>query len=397
MHQVHRYLTNESEFLMSQSPLIMHLVFRLDIGGLETLLVDLINRFPFKNYRHVIVCLTGYTEFYRKIARHDVEIYSLKKKDGTDLKAHYRFWKLCRTLRPTILHSYNLPTIEYHLAAWCAGIPIRVHAEHGRDMSDPDGKNWKYRTLRQIMNPFIDAFVPVSRDLERWLIKTIGINNKKIFLINNGVDIDRFHVIERYRSLLPLEEASDEKYFVIGSVGRIQEIKNHSALIDAFCLLRKRNPACADRFRLMIVGDGPMLATLKQRVSQEHIADYVQMPGARDDIPVVLEEFSVFAMSSLAEGTPVVLLEAMACGLPIVATSVGGIPDLVLHEKTGILVEKGNVLAMVLGFERYFFDSNLRKSHSMAARRRIEESYSLGSMLDAYLDLYNGLCNQKLS
>lgn len=375
----------------------MHLIFRLDFGGLEMLLVELINRLPLDKYRHVIVCLTNSTEFAKKITREDVKIYSLHKAAGLGFKTHAQFWRLCRQLRPAILHTYNLPTIEYSLTACLAGVPIRVHAEHGRDISDPEGKIWKYNALRKLLRPLIDCFIPVSRDLEQWLRTRIGVLSNKICLINNGVDLQRFTCREKNDLIRKSDALFSEDHFVIGTVGRLQEVKNHLALIDAFLLLRTRFPLEAALARLMIVGDGPLLETLKNRIRQEGLTEFIKLPGARNDIPELLRGLSLFAMSSLAEGTPVVLLEAMASGLPVVATRVGGIPDLVVHEQTGYLVESTNVEALAAAMGRYLTDPALVQQHGKAGRKRVEEVYGLDTMLKGYLDLYDRLCMQKLT
>jgi len=121
-----------------------------------------------------------------------VQIYALNKPPGLGLATHLKIYKLFRQIKPTVLHSYNLSSIEYTLAATLAGVPVRVHAEHGRDASDPDGKNWKHNLLRKLMCPLVDTFVPVSGDLQRWLKSMIGVPDSKNLLINNGVDIQRF-------------------------------------------------------------------------------------------------------------------------------------------------------------------------------------------------------------
>ena len=369
----------------SQASLVVHLIYRLDFGGLETLMVDCVNRMPRDKYRHAIVCLTGYTAFAEKITSPGVELYALNKAPGLGLGTHAALFKLLRRLRPAILHTYNLSAIEYNFTAALAGVPIRVHAEHGRDAGDPQGLNAKHNLLRRLMSPFIDRYVPVSGDLERWLESVVGIAPAKVGLIANGVDTVHFR-----------PGASGPGQFVVGTVGRLQDVKNQAGLVDAFAALKAMLPA-QPQARLMIVGDGPLRAQLEAKVAQAGLTDAVTLTGARTDIADLMRGFSVFALSSIAEGTPVTLLEAMACALPVVSTVVGGIPELVQDGVTGTLVPPGDVAALASALARYAADPALAARHGAAGRERIENHYSVSAMVQAYVALYDGLRKTKLN
>ncbi|MGJ7915223.1 TIGR03088 family PEP-CTERM/XrtA system glycosyltransferase [Massilia sp. LXY-6] len=387
---------------MEQPPLVAHLIYRLDIGGLETLLVDAINRMPAHKYRHVVICLTDYTDFAERITRPGVAVHALHKPPGLGLGAHARLFKLLRRLRPAVLHTYNLGTIEYHATALLAGVPVRVHAEHGRDAGDPHGVNRKHNLLRRLLVPVIDRFVPVSRDLDRWLQEVVGIPAAKTLLIDNGVDTERF----RPASDTPPASDPAEPWsaaagsscghpFVIGAVGRLQDVKHHAGLIEAFALLRHMLPEQSARLRLVLVGDGPLRARLEQQVAAAGLQDCVWLAGARSDVAPVMRSFSLFALSSIAEGTPVTMLEAMASGLPVVSTAVGGIPDLVLDGATGTLVPPRDPQRMAEALASYVRDQERARLHGSHGRERIERKYSIAAMLATYVDLYDGLCRTK--
>lgn len=369
----------------SQPSLVVHLLYRLDFGGLETLLVDCVNRMP--QYRHAIVCLNGHNpQFAAKISAPGVELHTLDKAPGLGLGAHAKLWKLLRRLRPAILHTYNLSAIEYNLTAALAGVPIRIHAEHGRDAGDPQGLNRKHNLLRRLMAPFIDRFIPVSGDLQQWLRNVVGIADDSILLIDNGVDTEQFH-----------PGAPPDGDFVIGTVGRVQDVKNQAGLVDSFIALRAMLPEHRHRMRLAIVGDGPLRAKIEQQVADAGIADVVWLPGARSDIADLMRGFSVFALSSIAEGTPVTLLEAMACRLPVVSTAVGGIPELVQDGVTGMLVPARDPQALAAALAAYVADPALAARHGQAGRERIEFHYSVTAMVQAYVSLYDGLRKTKLN
>lgn len=379
---------------MTNIPLVVHLIYRLDFGGLETLLAECINRMQAHKYRHAVICLTDYTEFARKITRPGVELFPLHKRPGLGLGTHVAVWKLLRRLQPAILHTYNLSSIEYTLTAALAGVKVRIHAEHGRDASDPEGKNRKHKLLRRLLIPLIDCYVPVSDNLRRWLKTSVGVPDAKNLLINNGVDTEVFKPEKSQRASTEMAWSHPD-HFVIGTVGRIQDIKNHHGLIDAFIELQNLIPEATARLRLSIVGDGPLLPALREKVAAASIADKVWLPGARADIAELMRTFSVFALSSIAEGTPVTILEAMSTGLPIVATRVGGIPEVVIDNATGILVPC-DAKALATAMSMYYNHPELIARHGVAGRERVERHYSVTQMVSTYTELYDALCEGKI-
>lgn len=381
---------------MTARPLIVHLTYIFDFGGLETLIVELINRMPVDSYRHVIICLTRYTEFVEKITRPDIEIYALDKPPGLAPETHVKLWKLLRQLRPSVVHTYNLATLEYGATALLAGVPIRIHAEHGRDAGDPTGSNRKHNLLRRLMVPVVNTYIPVSGDLQSWLRNTVKIPDAKNLLIDNGVDTERFHPAQGPRPRLPGMPDFDG-CFVIGTVGRMQAVKDHGNLVDAFIALRERTPAARDKLRLVIAGHGPLHQAISDKVDAAGLRDVVWLPGARSDIPELLRSFDVFALSSIAEGTPVALLEAMASGVPIVSTRVGGVPELVLENETGLLAPARDHAALAAALDTYLTQPELRRQHGCASRKRVETHYSITSMVKAYSALYDKLCQDKLN
>lgn len=376
----------------TQRPLVVHLTYTLDVGGLETLLVDCINRMPPERYRHAVVCLTRYTDFAKRITQPGVELYALGKPPGLGLGTHLKFWKLMRRLRPAILHTYNLSALEYNFSAALAGVPVRIHAEHGRDAGDPHGLNPKHNFLRRRLAPFIDCFIPVSEDLHRWLGETVRIPAAKILFIKNGVDTERFAAAAAGNQASPWSPED----IVIGTVARVQDVKNHRGLVAAFARLRELVPSLRDRLRLSIVGDGPLMGAVREQVTSLGLQDAVWLPGARADVAALLHGFSLFTLPSLAEGTPVSMLEAMACGLPVVASNVGGIPEVVTDGVEGSLVPPQDVEALAQALAAYVRDPALRKQRGAAARARVEAAFSMRAMLAEYGKLYDRLCHRKI-
>lgn len=381
---------------MDARPLIVHVIYKLDFGGLEVLLAECINRMPQTQYRHAVVCLTTFTDFAKAITAPGVEIHALEKPPGLAPGIHWKLWRLLRKLRPAVVHTYNLAAVEYALTAALAGVPVRVHAEHGRDAGDPNGTNPKHRFLRRIVTPFIDRYIAVSQDLQDWLRNFIGVPAHKALFIPNGVDTDRFHPAGAGSPCPPGMEVLGEGNFVIGTVGRVQDIKNHAGLIDAFLLLRDSLPGeQAARLRLAIVGDGPLMQKVRLKVSEAGLDKIVWLPGARRDISDIMRRFSVFVLPSFAEGTPVTVLEAMATGLPVVASRVGGIPEVVEDGAQGQLVSAGDAQALAKALRNYVTQPDLVQAHGNHARASIESKASVKSMVAAYMELYDSLRRQK--
>ena len=178
---------------LQAAPLIVHLIHSLDVGGLENGLINLINQMPPERYRHAIVCLKDFSNFHQRIRVEGVEIIALHKREGKDWPHYLRLYRTLKRLHPALIHTRNLASIEGQLLALAAGIKLRVHSEHGRDWADVDGKNYKSRCLRRLLRPLVGHFIAVSRDLQRWLIDSIGAPPARVTQINNGVDSLQFH------------------------------------------------------------------------------------------------------------------------------------------------------------------------------------------------------------
>jgi sugar transferase (PEP-CTERM/EpsH1 system associated) len=370
------------------TPLVVHVLYRFECGGSQTVLAECIKHMPLERYRHAVVCLTDYTDYADSIRAAGVTLHALHKPPGQGLGTHVRLWKLLRRLRPAIVHTYNIGTIEYNLTALLAGVPVRIHAEHGRDSVEIDGLHRKYNLLRRLLSPLIDAFVPVSDDLVDWLRLVVEIPPCKVRMIPNGVDTGRY-------APAPDVHAARPQRICIGTVGRADRIKNHVVLLDAFRLLLERFPAQSCDLHLAIVGDGPLLQTLRDRVAIDGWGERVWLPGARADVADIMRTFSIFVLPSVSEAMPVTILEAMATALPVVASRVGGIPRLVQDGKTGVLVQPDDALALAEALSLYISDAVRRSAHGIAGRVHVEDSCSINAMASAYAALYDECSRNK--
>ena len=164
-------------------PLVAHVIYRFDTGGLENGIVNLINHMPVERYRHAIIALTEITDFRQRIWRDDVEFIALNKKPGHGIWLFPKLFALFRKLRPAIVHSRNLAALETQLPAWAAGVPVRIHGEHGRDVGDLDGSNVTYQRVRRFYRPFVSYYLALSRDLADYLIHQIHVPENKVLQV----------------------------------------------------------------------------------------------------------------------------------------------------------------------------------------------------------------------
>ena len=378
---------------VSISPLVLHVIHRFDVGGMENGLVNLINNMPPEHYRHAIVCLTESSEFKQRINRNDVDIYELHKRKGKDIAIYFRLWKLFRKIRPSIVHTRNIAALESAVIAAVAGVPIRIHGEHGRDIYDLYGKNKKYQQLRRICSPFIHRFVAVSQDLESWLYDEVGISPSKVIQIYNGVDAERFQPVKTNRKNnqhMPLGFINDDS-IVIGTVGRLEPVKDQLTLIQAFIWLLEAEPSRRDWLRLVLIGDGSLRPKIEEMLTKANAMELVWLAGSRNDVPEIMREFDIFVLPSLGEGISNTILEAMASGLPVVATHVGGNSELIEEGLTGQLVPADDSESLAVALTEYIENSELRSAQGKAARQRVQEIFSITSMMHHYHDVYDNL------
>ncbi len=367
-------------------PLVAHVVFRFDYGGLENGVANLINGLQAESFRHAVVALTTADGLRGRIARSDVGFHSLNKRPGKDPGAYLRLYRLLRDLRPAIVHTRNLGTIDGAVIACLAGVPYRIHGEHGWDVIDPEGTSSKYRALRRLANPAIDRFITVSQELECWLTTNVGIPAGKVQRICNGVDTDKFRPSEHaLRRLLPAAQFPPEA-IVVGTVTRFSAIKDPLNLVRAF--IEARKTTAAERLRLVMIGDGEVRHSAQAQLRDAGLAEAAWLPGSREDVAELMREMDIFVLGSRREGISNTILEAMATGLPVIATRTGGNSELVEHGVTGRLVPTEDALALANTLKDYVREREMRYSHGRAGRERAVREFSLRRMLSDYGALY---------
>ncbi|HLO95442.1 MAG TPA: glycosyltransferase, partial [Burkholderiaceae bacterium] len=361
-------------------------------GGLENVVTQLINGLPRERFRHTLVALTEVDPVYRgRIEVPDVQCIALDKQPGGPLPYWPRAWRLFREQAPDVLHSCNLAALDFLPMAALARVPRRIHAEHGWDVSDPGGSNLKNRRNRRLMAPFVQDFVAVSDQVRDYLRDIIQVPPTRIQLITNGVDTQRFRppqAGEDWPAGLPFQRG---EHLLVGTVGRLDPVKDQARLIEAFAQLQALDEEACRRARLVLVGEGPLRQALEAQVAQHGLQDRVWFAGQRQDVPAVLRALDVFVLNSVTEGTSCALQEALATGMSIVATTVGGNAAVLGDGAAGRLVPPSDTMALVQGLRQALaqrLDAPARQAQQEAARARAMGAYSLQAMLARYEALF---------
>jgi sugar transferase (PEP-CTERM/EpsH1 system associated) len=337
-----------------------------------------------------VVSLTGLSGFERRLRRTDVAFHAIDPSARLGVRRHVQLWRLLRRLRPALVHTRNLAALEMQAVALAAGVPVRVHGEHGWDVHDPGGQSVRYRLWRRLMRPCVHHYIALSRQIENYLAGPVGVSRRHISQIYNGVDTGRFTPVSEAQpaSTGPFDP---EQHFLVGTVGRLAPIKDQLTLARAFVLALRQRPDLRQRLRLVLVGDGQLRAPIEQALRDGQAEHLAWLPGSCDDVPALLRGLDLFVLPSLAEGISNTILEAMASGLPVVATDVGGNGELVERGVTGSLVPPADPLAMADALIAYADDPRRGQREGQAGRARAETAFGLEAMASAYQNIYDRL------
>ena len=370
-------------------PLVVHLMYRFDTGGLENGVVNLVNHMPPDAYRHAIVALSEVSDFRNRIERTDVEFLALHKPPGQGVWQFPKLYRLLRRLRPAIVHSRNLAALECQIPAWAARVPVRIHGEHGRDVGDLDGSNIAYQRVRRLYRPFVHHYMALSRDLADYLVQKVHVPVGMVTQVYNGVDTQRFKPASGVTLPIVGCPFDPSQHWLVGTVGRMQAVKDQVMLARAFARALELAPQLKDTVRLVMVGEGPLRAQAQAVLDAAGIADLAWLPGERSDVAYIMRGLHAFALPSLAEGISNTILEAMASGLPVVATDVGGNADLVLRGQTGEIVAAADPSAMARRLVQLATEPQRARAMGLAGRARVEVSFSLQAMVSTYQNVYD--------
>ncbi len=362
--------------------LIVHIIDRLPPDGAERLIAEVLNNRG-DQFRYHVLCLVEGGALVEEIERDGVSVTVLGRRSGHDISHAFHLYRWLKKHKPMVVHTHLFTADAWgRTFAWIARVPGIFTTVHSTN-------TWKSKLHLRIdwLLSFVSDAVIACTDEVKVKLLSQGISNSKLVAIANGVDLKRMEST-------PIADLNREFGIPSGLptfalVGRLHEAKGHTDLLPVLESLAKEGLP----FRCLFVGTGELEESLRQDVSTRDLGAHVIFTGFRSDVPGIMKAIDFLVMPSRWEGLPISLLEGMACSSPVVASRVGGIPDVIDHELDGYLYEQGNKGQLLSCLRSMLQNSKLRASMAIKGKKKIEASYSAGSVAIAYETLYQEVQN----
>ena len=360
---------------------VLHVVLSLDTGGLENGIVNLVNGADNSKFQVDVLCLRNDGELVKRIKNPDSTVYFDNVRDPSILVAARKISTACKKHDYQILHTHGWATmLPAYLSRRGRSRPYLVNGEHGTYYIN----SMLQKQVQRFLFCRMDLNLSVSRNLANKLGRAFNLRPERFLAIVNGVDSTRFGTDLRSGSEIREELGIRPAEFVVGSVGRLVEVKNYPCLVRAFHLFSKNR----QDVRLLLVGEGPQRVKIEQMIDEYGLGGKVILAGRREDIPALLSSMDVFVLPSFSEGLSNTILEAMCAGLPIIASNVGGNPELIAPGIVGELFESDNERELSTYLENWYSNPEKREQMSISARAHAEKNFTLASMIEKYENAY---------
>jgi glycosyltransferase involved in cell wall biosynthesis len=361
---------------------VCQLLHSLTVGGAEVLAAALARDLR-ASFRFVFACLDEIGSLGERLRQEGFCVEVLARRPGIDFGCMRRLNRFFRKQRVRLVHAQQYTPFFYALGSrlWKAAPPV-LFTEHGRFF--PDHPNRRRMIYNRLMLRPRDRVVGVGESVRRALVDNEGIPERRVGRIYNGVDIGAFNGQQVDRRAVRQEMGLAADHLVIMQVARLDWLKDHLTALRAMGRLIHDNPSA----RLVLVGDGPERGAIEHEIERLGLDDYVRLLGLRHDVARLLKAADIFLLSSISEGIPVTVIEAMAAALPVVSTDVGGVSEMVVPGETGLLAsakaddQLAHALAALAG------DPNLRRRLGTQGQRRAAAVFSRETMHTAYRHLY---------
>ena len=370
---------------------ILHLLHKFTFGGTQRVIVNLVNHANEKSRNYICSFCDADSDFLKELTCRNPVVYSLNKAEGNNFSIPFKISSFCRQHHIDIIHSLGWGTyVEGLLAAKFLGKRRKfIFSFRGKTMEDTLRIPKRRILAQRLLSNFCDAILAPSEESRKEYSRDIRIKPDKIQVIYNGIDVNRFQ-LNRSDLTKGMRESfsfgSDD--IVIGSVARFDPVKNMGALVKAFSKIEKTT---VGPVKLLLVGDGPELHGIQKMAFDLALRDRVVFAGMRRDIPDCLGMMDIYVQPSRFEGIPNSVLEAMASGLPVVATNVGGLREIVEDGKTGFLVDLDNEAALIRAIEFLIRHVDRRRQMGMDGKERVLSRFSISKTVSDYEDLYERL------
>jgi glycosyltransferase involved in cell wall biosynthesis len=359
---------------------VAHVLSSLRIGGGERVALELAGGQAEARHGVMVVSLAPPPDgpLHDAFRARGVAVHRVAKRGGVDPTLPLRLAALFRREGVTVVHTHNRLPLIYAAAAGRLAGAVVVHTRHG-----PGRGTRREGWLRRGAGRLLHAYVAVSPELRDLASELGDCAPHKLAVIENGIDLGRFRVGPEERRAAREALGIPQEAWVVGSVGRLAREKDYPLLVRAAA------PLLGAEGRLVIVGVGEESAAIRAEVAARNVEPFVLLPGARDDVPRYMAALDVFALSSRMEGLPLVSLEAMAAGLPVVAPAVGGLPGLIDDGGTGYLFPAGDEAALRARFAALRADPAAGQAVGARGQARVRERHSREAMVRRYLALYS--------
>jgi len=359
---------------------LMLITHDVAIGGLQQVIVNICRTIDRNIFNVTVLCLRDFGEYLPEIEALGIKVVLVSETIKTDYFLFYKIAKILRAYDIDIVHTHNTqPFIDGTLAALFARVKTIIHTDHAR--SFPDKR--RYMFAEWLMAHFAYKVVGVSDHTTENLANYEHIPKKKLTTIVNGIDDTKFKVhVDRDKKLIELGLRKNGP--IIGLGVRLSKQKGLTYLIQAMPSIIK----CFKDISLLIAGKGALLKSLKREVCELGIDNYVFFVGPRIDMHEIIQLLDIYVLPSLWEGLPMVLLEAMASGCPVVATNVGGNASVINNRENGVLVEPGNPNLLASEIIDLLSSAEKMKKYGVNGRKTYERHFSAEVMTKKYEKLY---------
>lgn len=363
---------------------LVHIVPSLNIGGRENAVLEVIRALNKNKFDVNVCCLRRKGTLYESFAKEGINIHFMGNTNGIDLTMYFKLSKFLKDHRYDIVHTHNPGAFIYGtLGAKLAGISLIVNTEHGYGYK----LSWRKKVIEHVLRNFISVTIAVSEDLRLKLSRGFMCQPADIVTIYNGIDMERFSKHDSETKNLRKHYGFNLDDKIIGIVARLVEVKDHKTLLKAMQICLNEMPS----LKLLIVGDGPLMAELQKYTMEIGLQENVICMGERTDVNKLMAILDLFILSSTSEGISMTLLEAMASGKPVVATSVGGNPEVVKNGKTGLLVPSKNPQAMAEAILGLLNDQSKLILFGQRGRERVKEAFCIRKTIKSIENLYENL------
>jgi sugar transferase (PEP-CTERM/EpsH1 system associated) len=369
------------------NPIIVgHTIWSLSDGGMERGLVNLVNLSSPRDFCHVILCLGETGVLFDRVNRSLCRVVGLRKRPGNDVTIPFKIAAWARHLRLDILHARGWPTlVESAIGGYLGGVRRTVYGFHGKTVGELSRKGVRRRLAETIVPRLYSEIVTLTESMKADVSRQWRLDSARVRVIANGVDTDMFQPCRRRLTLrtefdLPLDR------IILGNVARLDPVKNHVVVLRSLIRLRSMGVEPV----LLLIGDGPERPRLEGEIRAYGLTTQVRLLGQSDRIPELLNCMDIYVQPSLYEGFSNTLLEAMACGLPVIATRTGGTVDVVREGQEGHLFDPHDDEALAL-LILTLTNRDMRQVMGMRGRRRVTENFPLSTMIREYERMYRDL------